>query len=88
MKIYHTIRIWIAIKLEWSRSYLLTKNEQEKIFLIEIKATFKFFGFDTSEMSDDDIKKGVNDLCKCLSKTGSTAQELVESSNRLGSLLA
>lgn len=88
MKLYHKIRIWLAIKFEWLRPHLLNKNEQEKISILELRACIKFFGFDTSDMSDDEIKQGANDLSKCLSKTGCTTQELVEMSNRLTGLLS
>lgn len=88
MKMYNKIRIWLAIKFEWLRPYLLSKHEQEKVSILELRACFKFFGFDTTDMSDDEIKKGVNDLSKCLAKTGCTAQELVDASNRLAGLLA
>lgn len=88
MKMYHKIRIWLAIKIQRLRPHLLSEKEQEKISILGLRACFNFFGFDTTDMSDDEIKQGVNDLSKCLGKTGCTAQELVEASNRLAGLLA
>lgn len=77
---YNALRVWLAINIKWLRPHLLTVKEQEKLSLLELRACFHFFGFSTSNMSDDDIKKGVNDLPKCLAKTRCTTQELLEAS--------
>ncbi|MBC7382810.1 MAG: hypothetical protein H7296_07410 [Bacteroidia bacterium] len=88
MKKYHKIRILLAIKIEWLRPYLLTDTEKEKLSLLELRNCFKFFGFDTSDITDDQIKQGCDEFSKCLAKTRSTAQELIEVSNSFALLLA
>lgn len=77
------IRIWLAMKVKWLRPYLLTHIEQEKLSILELKACFKSFGFDISDMSDNEIKKGINETSKIINQTGLSAQEFVDFSKRL-----
>ncbi len=88
MKLYNKIRIWLAINIKWLRPHLLKKHEQEKLSILELRACFVFLGFDTSDMSDDEIKQGVNDLSKFLGKTRCNSQELLEVSKSMAGLSA
>ena len=83
MKIYHKIRIWIAIKIEWLRPYLLTKKEQEKLVMLEFRSLALLFGFDISDMSDAEIKESVNKAAKEMSKVGLSASEAGEALRKL-----
>ena len=86
MNIYHKIRLWIAVKIKRLRPHLLTKSESEKLNILELRSAFRFFGFDTSEMSDDDIKKGIEDMGKIVAKAGLSKDEAIELSNRMSRL--
>lgn len=86
MKTYHKIRLWLAIKLKWLRPYFLNKEEQEKILLLELRSAFKFFGFNTSDMSDEDIKRGADEMSRVMLKAGLTKDEAIELSNRMSRL--
>jgi len=86
MKIHHKIRIWLAVKIKWLRPYLLNSNEIEKISILELRSAFRFFGFDTSKMTDDDIKKGIDEMGKLVLKAGLSKEEAIELSNRMARL--
>ena len=83
MKIYHKIRIWIAIKIEWLCPYLLTKKGQEKLVMLEFRSLALLFGFDISDMSDAEIKESVNKAAKEMSKVGLSASEAGEALRKL-----
>lgn len=83
MKIYYKIRIWIAIKIEWLRPYLLTKKEQEKLIMLEFRSLALLFGFDIRDMSDAEIKEGVTHAAKQMSKAGLSASEAGEALRRM-----
>ena len=83
MKIYHKIRIWIAIKIEWLCPYLLTKKEQEELVMLEFRSLALLFGFDISDMSDAEIKESVNKAAKEMSKVGLSASEAGEALRKL-----
>lgn len=72
---YNKIRLWLAIKVKHLRPCLLTKEEQEKLTLIELRRNALFFGFDFSNFSDDEIKESADKMGKALSKVGLTAIE-------------
>jgi hypothetical protein len=78
-KAYRKIRIFLAIKIKWLRPYLLNKDEQDKLVLIEFRSLALFFGFDINDMSDEEIKEGVIFASKEMSKAGFSASEVVES---------
>ena len=80
---YHKIRVWSAIKIEWLRPYLLTKKEQEKLIMVEFRSLASLFGFDTSDMSDEEIKEGVTHAAKEMSKAGVSASEAGEALRRM-----
>ncbi len=80
---YRKIRLWIAVKIKWLRPHLLTKTESENLTILEIRSSFRFLGFDTSEMSDDDIKKGIEKIGKVVVKVGLSKDEAIEVSNRM-----
>jgi hypothetical protein len=83
MKIYHKIRIWLAIKIEWLRPHLLTNKEQEKLIMLEFRSLALLFGFDISDMSDEEIKEGVTHAAKEMSKVGMSASEAGEALRRM-----
>ena len=83
MKIYRKIRILLAIKIEWLRPHLLTKKEQEKLTMLELRSLALLFGFDISDMSDEEIKEGVTHAAKEMSKTGLSASEVGEALRRM-----
>lgn len=83
MKIYHKIRIWLAIKIEWLRPHLLTNKEQEKLIMLEFRSLALLFGFDISDMSDEEIKEGVTNAAKEMSKAGLSASEAGEALRRI-----
>lgn len=75
MKIYHKIRIWLAIKIEWLRPHLLSKKEQDKLIMVEFRSLALLFGYDISDMSDDELKEGVSYVAKEMSKSGISASD-------------
>jgi len=62
---------------------LLSAREQEKLSIMEIRAGFNFFGFNLTDMTDQEIIFGINAAAKQFSQTGFTANEFVEAMNRL-----
>ena len=77
------IKIWLAIRIRRLRPYLLTKKEQEKLSILELRGSFSFFGFDISNMSDEEIKQGVITLAKEMSKIGLSASEASKALSRM-----
>ena len=76
------IRLWLAVKFRTLRPKLLTEKEQLKISILELRASFRFFGFDTSEWSDEEFIERVEEGSKVLSRIGCTAKEMEEVANR------
>jgi len=83
MKIYHKIRIWLAIKIKCLRLYLLTEKEQKKLIMLEFRSLASLFGFDASDMSDEDIKQNVTHAAKEMSKAALSASEAGEALKRM-----
>lgn len=75
MRLFHSVRIWIAFHLEWLRPYLLSEKELEKFYLLEIRSSALFFGYDVSHLSDDELKKGASLVAQEIAKTGISASE-------------
>lgn len=88
MKIYHKVRIWLAIKIQWLRPYLFSSKEQHKFTLLEFRANAAFFGFDFKELSDEEITKSIDGSAKILSKLGCTSDEVSEVVKRMSQLSA
>ena len=83
MKVYHKIRIGLAINFKWLRPHLLNKIEQEKLIMLEFRSLALSFGFDVSDMSDEEIKEGVTHAAKEMSKAGLSASEAGEALRRM-----
>jgi hypothetical protein len=83
MNLLHTFKLYLGITFKWLRPLFLTQKEQEKVNLIELRASFKLFDFDTSHLSDQDIIDGVILMSNEISKSGVTAQEFVNAAETL-----
>lgn len=80
------IRLWLAVKYRALIPKLLTEQEQLKISILELRASFKFFGYDTSQWSDEELIERVEEGSKVLSRLGCTAKEMEEVANRMAGL--
>jgi hypothetical protein len=78
LRLYNIIRIWLAAQFRSLRPYLLTDQEQMKCEILELRACFRFFGMDTSDMSDEDILRGAEEAGRILSKARCTKEEMLE----------
>lgn len=87
MKLYNVIRIWLAIKFERLRPHLLSNKEQEKLKMLEFRSLALLFGFDISDMSDEEIIEGVTNAAKKISKVGLSASEAAEAFRRMALLV-
>ncbi len=87
MRIVYIVKIWLAIKIKWLRPYLLDKEDQIKLKLLEFRFLMSMLGFDVSDMSDDDIKQGVLRLAKEVSESGLSASETYDTLDRLASIM-
>lgn len=54
----------------------LSVEKQEKTTIERLRQGFIFFGHDTANMTDDDIKEGVNNVAKTIGSFGATADEV------------
>lgn len=61
----------------------LSEEKQKKIYIAKIKSELSFFGFDTSDMSEEDIDNGVKELCTLIRQTGLSSNDVVKFSQAL-----
>jgi len=64
----------------------LSEEKKERIYIARLRADMEFFGHDMSEMTDEEIKKCINDSGKLLSKCGLTCYELKKSLQSMAKL--
>jgi len=62
----------------------LSEGKQEKILIEKLRAHLAFFGHDTSNMTDEEVKQGVNRASELIRKTGLTADECANALSALG----
>lgn len=67
--------MYLAVKIKWLRPHFLSLKEQEKLTMLEFRSLALLFGFDVSNMSDEEIKEGVVRASKAMSMGGVTAYE-------------
>ena len=53
----------------------LSAEKREKIMIEQLRQQFIFFGHDTSEMTDEEIKKGMANVAKTIGSFGATVEE-------------
>lgn len=75
IKAWRRIRIGLAIHIVWLRPCLLSAAELEKLILLEFRSTALLFGFDISDMTDEEIKEAVLRTAQDFSKAGVSAAE-------------
>ena len=56
----------------------LSEEKKERIYIARLRAELAFWGYDTSEMTDDEIKDGLMKVKEVSIKCGVTKQELAE----------
>lgn len=54
----------------------LSKEKQERIIIAEFRAELAFFGHDTSDMTDEEIKEAIVKVGEMISKIGFTTEEI------------
>jgi|TARA_Y100000310_G_scaffold341551_1_gene441053 hypothetical protein len=62
----------------------LSVEKQEKILIEQLRAHLAFFGYDTSKMTDEEVKQGVVSSSELISKTGLTVDECANAFRTLG----
>ena len=55
--------------------YFLSVKKKEKILIARLRGELAFFGHDTTNMSNEEIKKVVKDFSKALGSFGATKEE-------------
>lgn len=76
MKLYHILRVWLAIKIPKLRKKLLTKSEHEKLIMAEFRHLARLFGFkDIDDMTDEEIQEGVTEASKIMASTGMSVDQ-------------
>lgn len=75
MKLYNTIRIFVAIRVRSIRPYLLSEDEQKKLHILELKNNLRCLGLDLS-VSDNDINLAADKMGKALQNTCVSASQL------------
>ena len=78
MKIFNIIRIWLAVKFPSLRNEFLSMQEREKLCIIQIRNCFVLFGHDLSDVSDDDLKKGILESSKAVSNFGISVSQAAD----------
>lgn len=63
--------------------YFLSDEKREKIYIVKLRAELSFWGYDTSEMTDEEIKKGVYKIHGAVQQCGVTSKELAMVLKRL-----
>lgn len=53
----------------------LSERKQEKIMIASLRSELSFWGFDTSDMSDEEIKQGMKRSAQIMAQCGVTADE-------------
>lgn len=56
----------------------LSEKKRERIYIARLRAEFEFWGYDTSKMTDKEMKDGIYKVSEVASKCGVTKQELAE----------
>jgi len=81
----HSLCTLLAIVLlGCGRTETLNEEKQEKILIEQLRSELAFFGHDTTNMSDEEIKQGVKYLAKVMGSFGVTANEAANSLRTLG----
>lgn len=55
----------------------LSDDKKEKIHIAKLRAELSFWGHDTSDMTDEEIKEGTKAVAEMMIKFGFTADELL-----------
>lgn len=58
--------------------FFLSEEKKERIYIAKLRVNLAFFGHDTSDMTDEEMKEGVNNKGKMFSKCGITCDELAK----------
>ena len=70
------IKWWLILKFPSLESKWLTDEQQERLAIYRLRRDFKFFGYDTADMSDDQIKEAVIKVSDAASKWGLSIKEV------------
>lgn len=55
----------------------LSDDKKEKIYIAKLRAELAFWGHDTSNMTDEEIKEGIKAVAEMMVKFSFTADELI-----------
>ena len=69
------IRVYLAIRFEFLRPYLLTDKECERLAIQVLRQNFALFGHNCSDMTDEEIKEGLINVSKNIGSFGASAEE-------------
>ncbi len=75
------------LNISWVLSIVmlfLSEEKKEQILILQFRAHLLFFGYDTSGMTDQEIKDGVNYMHKGLSSVGLSVSECEAALIRFG----
>lgn len=64
----------------------LSVEKQERIVIAKFRAELAFFGHDTSNMTDDEIKEAMVKVGEMISKIGFTTEEITDEMRAMANL--
>ena len=64
--------------------FFLSDGKKEKIHIARLKAEFMFFGYDATNMTDDEVKECIIQVAKAISSFGATTEESARAIHVLG----
>jgi transaldolase len=66
--------------------HFLSDEKKERIYIARFRAELAFWGHDTSNMTDEEIKEGINKFSEMVSVCGMTSDEVADSLKALANI--